>query len=343
MAKREINVAFTCIGFPMWSILINAIRSVDEVNIRVVGMDTRKDIPAERYLDSFVNIPSGKSERYADTMLDICKKEKINIFIPGADEEVFAITKKLNDFLSSGIICTVPPPDKLSIFRDKIHVYDFLSENKIPVPPYIGVRTSEDLEKARDLIPIHDSKIVVKQPDLRGGRGVFLVDVSKRGKRNICERNGMMTVPFSDMLELINNTNVTFLAMEYLIGNFYDVDVLSNHGLPIYLIPRRRFNSHGIPWTSNEITYNKRMIETSERISNLLNLHYLFDFDMFESGDVVYPLEVNPRASGSACASISAGINLYADLIRLILNIPIKSREIPFGKKIYPKLEMHVK
>ena len=341
--KPIINVGFTCIGFPMWSLAIDALKSIEGVNVRIVGMDVKNDVPARNKLDSFITIPSGNSENYCDVLLDICKKEKVRILIPGADEENFALAERNYEFQSNGITCTVPAGNNLKLLSDKAAMYDFLSENGVTVPSYMRVRTANDLENACRKIPLHDGKFIVKISVSRGGRGVFLVSMSQPETRGFFERDEIKTISLTDMAGIVEGAkDKMFLAMEYLEGDYYDVDVLSDSGTPVYSIQRKRFNPNGIPWQGSEITNNKKMNDISTKICNLLNLHYLYDFDMFVKDEVVYPIEINPRNSGSVCATISAGINLYADLLRIALNIPIERKSIPYGKKIYPRLDMEV-
>jgi biotin carboxylase len=222
-------------------------------------------------------------------------------------------------------------------------MYDFLSENGVTVPSYMRVRTANDLENACRKIPLHDGEFIVKISASRGGRGVFLVSMSQPETRSFFERDEIKTISLTDMAGIVEGAkDKMFLAMEYLEGDYYDVDVLSDSGTPVYSIQRKRFNPNGIPWQGSEITNNKKMNDISTKICNLLNLHYLYDFDMFVKDEVVYPIEINPRNSGSVCATISAGINLYADLLRIALNIPIERKSIPYGKKIYPRLDMEV-
>jgi len=341
--KPIINVGFTCIGFPMWSIVIDALRSIEDVNIRIVGMDVKNDVPARNKLDSFITIPSGNSEDYPDVLLNICKKEKVRILIPGADEENFALAERNDEFQSNEITCTVPARDNLKLLSDKAAMYDYLSENGVTVPSYMRVRTVNDLEHACRKIPLNNGKFIVKLSMSRGGRGVFLVSMSQPETRSFFERDEIKTISLTDMAEIVESTKDNmFIAMEYLEGDYYDVDVLSDNGTPVCLIQRKRVNPKGIPWQGSEVMDNKMMYDISTKICNLLGLHYLYDFDMFEKDGIVYPLEINPRASGSACASVKAGVNLYGDLLKMALNIPIERKSIPYGKKIYPRLDMEV-
>ena len=341
MKGETIKIGVTCIGFPMWNLAIEAFKATEGVDVQIVGMDVKSVVPAKKYLDSYITIPPGNFEDYADTLLNICKSEDIKVLIAGADEEVFALTEKKDEFISNGVICIVPKKDKVDLFYDKLAMYDFLSENGVTVPSYMGVRTLNDLEHACRKIPLHDGKFIVKLSRSRGGRGIFLVSMSQSEARPFFEREEIETVSLTDMAEIVESTKDNmFMAMEYLEGDYYDVDVLSDNGVPVYLIQRKRVNPKGIPWQGSEITDNKKMADISTKICNLLDLHYLYDFDMFEKDRIVYPLEINPRASGSACASIKAGVNLYADLVRLALNLTLKKQSISFGTKVYPKMEM---
>jgi carbamoyl-phosphate synthase large subunit len=343
MKEETIKIGITCIGFPMWNLAIEAFKATEGVDVQIVGMDVKNDVPARKYLDSYITIPPGNSEDYTDTLFNICKNENIKVLIAGADEEVIALTEKKDEFISIGVICIVPKKDKVDLFYDKLAMYDFLSENGVTVPSYMGVRTLNDLEHACRKIPLHGGKFIVKLSRSRGGRGIFLVSLSAHETGTFFDRNEMAMISLTDMAEIVESTKDSmFMAMEYLEGDYYDVDVLSDNGVPVYLIQRKRVNPKGIPWQGSEITDNKKMADISANICNLLSLHYLYDFDMFEKDGIVYPLEINPRLSGSTCATFSAGINLYGDLLKMALNLPIERKTIPYGKKIYPRFYIEV-
>jgi hypothetical protein len=84
--------------------------------------------------------------------------------------------------------------------------------------------------------------------------------MSQPETRGFFERDEIKTISLTDMAGIVEGVkDKMFLAMEYLEGDYYDVDVLSDSGTPVYSVQRKRFNPNGIPWHRNcSFKYNKK-------------------------------------------------------------------------------------
>jgi carbamoyl-phosphate synthase large subunit len=336
----DVTIGLTCVGAPAWSCVIQQLRNSPFMKLRIIGMDMHENHAGQEWVDRFYLVPAGNSEGYAEKVLGICVKEKIEILIPGADEEVFAISERQDLFEERKIICTVPPRNKLDLFSNKFAMYDFLRKNGIDVPWFFLIRDASDIRMVADSMQSNEDRFVMKRCQARGGRGVFLVNRAINSPRDITGLHKLLEIDLATMASIVGEyPGKSFMAMEYLEGTFFSVDALCERGDPIYLIPRERVNPRGIPWLGSKIVNNERLLDVCKRMCRLLSLHYLFDFDMAEVRNRIYPMEVNPRPSGSVCATIGAGINLFDDLIRLCLSLPIEKRGIPFGTSVYPRIE----
>ena len=70
------NVLFTAIGRRVQ--LINHFKKYH----RVVGVDIGELVPAKYFADVFYKVPKWNDKGYIDTLLNICKKENIDMLIP---------------------------------------------------------------------------------------------------------------------------------------------------------------------------------------------------------------------------------------------------------------------
>ena len=308
MNKLDVTIGLTCIGAASWSSVIRHLRESRSVRLRIIGMDIHDRHAGRELVDRFHLVPGGDSQDYVEKVLEVCAREKIRILIPGADEEVFAISRSQDLFQEKGIICTVPPRDKLHLFSNKFEMYDFLHKGGVDLPWFFPVRDGSDVNAVAERMRANEDRFIIKMCQGRGGRGVFLVNRALSRPRGVTGVHRLMEVDPATMAGIVGEyPEKTFMAMEYLEGDFFSVDALCSQGEPIYLVPRERVNPRGIPWLGSKIVRREGLLQVSEKMCRLLDLHYLFDFDMAEVGTRVYPMEVNPRPSGSVCATIGAG------------------------------------
>lgn len=110
-----VNLLFTCSNgeFSRASIeLISGINYIDKVFIADVKQSNFKLIP------NFI-VPHGKEKNYVESIIKICRENKINFIIPGSDHEICSISKELNLFKDNNIESFCPNIDVVSILSDK--------------------------------------------------------------------------------------------------------------------------------------------------------------------------------------------------------------------------------
>jgi hypothetical protein len=128
--------------------------------------------------------------------------------------------------------------------------------------------------------------------------------------------------------------------MERLHPPAYDIDVLARNGRVLRAMPRRRLNPAGVPYTGSILTPSGSLLEIAARITQALELSWLYDFDLMTNaaGDAV-AIEVNPRPSGSIAAAILAGVPFYDDLIALANGLPLANVKMPAEATVIPFMD----
>ena len=107
-----------------------------ERNIRVVGMDMTSDPSAQYIVDKFYQVPPVNDDKYIDSVLEICKKEKVDIYFPSISSEVLKVSKRRKEFEEIGTILSVSEEESILIANNKLHTYRVLEKAGIPVPLY---------------------------------------------------------------------------------------------------------------------------------------------------------------------------------------------------------------
>lgn len=86
------------------------------------------------YDEGFVNTYVVDLKNYIPSILDICKKEKIDAIIPGGEEPLLLLCNHKDLFDEEGILLAINSKEVIELCIDKIKTFDYLSSQGIPVP-----------------------------------------------------------------------------------------------------------------------------------------------------------------------------------------------------------------
>ena len=174
--KNSITVLLSAAGSPSMPGIIDCFKNNKERSIRVIGMDM-SDEPSAKYLvDVFYSVPAATSDHYVDDVLDICKKEKVDLYFPNISAEVNAIAKRIDDFEKIGTKVSISNQDSVGIVNNKLSAYKFLAENGVNVPRFIGVYSVEEFVSGCKYMGYPDKPVCLKIVDGSGSRGVRIID-----------------------------------------------------------------------------------------------------------------------------------------------------------------------
>jgi len=318
--KRK-NILVTCVGSSMAYMIIKSLK-----NYNVIGVDMDENAVGKHFLRKFYCVKPGKE--YNNEMLSICKSEKIDMVIPGADEEVFALASMSSHFWAAGIILAMPSNSFL--YQSKDVMYRHLDSHNIDTPKWILIDKAPQLLKAVKKLGYAKKPVILKVAAGRGGRGVWKLTYG--AKDSTFGRSSVPEKTLTEMLNILQPTEMPpMIVMENLEGDFYDVDILGKT-----IVTRKRINPVGIPFKGNVIEKNKEIIAISKKVQAVLNNPYLYDIDICLTTDGPKILEVNPRPSGSVAAMTTLGLNVYDLMVKRTFGIDEGKISIPFGKTVIP-------
>jgi predicted ATP-grasp superfamily ATP-dependent carboligase len=166
----------------------------------------------------------------------------------------------------------------------------------------------------------------------RGGRGTWKITSTPGDYFSKIKQ--IREITLIDMSAILNKTNFPpLIAMEYLEGDIYDVDVLQS-----YFVVRKRLDPYQ-PNAGNYFENNDSILSLAKQIQDILQMQYLYDLDiMYSSEKGAQLIEVNPRPSGSVVATIEAGLNLFEYLLKMALGFDVPKIDIPYGMTVLPKI-----
>jgi len=210
--------------------------------VRVICTDVFNQPIIQHKADRFYLLPHGRSKKYVDKLIRLCKKEKVDVIIPCSGSETFTISKKINLFHDNGIFPTVSNYNSLKITKYKHKVYGKLKENNIPIPKYFLVKSKKEFKDAIRELGFPKKPICFKPSQYTssgGGRGFrILRKNNSMGKIILEHKPNSSEIDLKTSLSIFeSNTNPQILVMEYVPDHFMgSVYVLANKGRTILCV-----------------------------------------------------------------------------------------------------------
>ena len=263
---------------------------------RIIATDMSPYAPAIYFADAHYIVPSIYNEKYLDTVLDICCKEKIDAITTLIDPEIEILAANRNVFESIGVQVLAPYSETAALCFDKYKLFQYLKSLNIPTANTYG-SFSEAQQAIND--GLLQLPVFVKPRTGSGSVGARKIDSI-------------------DDLNTACNTDPSLIIQEYMQCEDIDADVYIDTvtNLPVSIFSKRKIETK-IGGASKTISFNdNRLIEF---LCNTLK-HFKFngpiDVDLFFKNGQYYLSEINPRFGGAYLHAYGAGV----DFIKLIEN-----------------------
>lgn len=301
---------------------LSVIRSLARNGIKVIGIDSHYFLPGyyTRYAKCFIvrEDPLKKDSIWNSYLVNTARKfnnsSKKAVLFPTSDRHVIYISKN-REILSKDFTFNLPTDEVLNISTNRIKLYKFASQLKIPVPNTFFVKSIPDIVSA-------SAKI---------GYPCILRSTESHIWRKY----------FKDKLKIINShedairiyEQITHYQMEIILQEFipgsddqvYDfMCYLNKHSDPLGIFLARKLRQYPIGFGVGSLNigeYQNDLIESALML--LKNLHYTgmagieFKWDARENKFKL--IEVNPRTSLQGELAIGSGVNLpliaYKDMV----------------------------
>lgn len=315
---------------------IDMLKNSKAFNIDVITADAEdKDAAGFVATGKKYIVPKPKDLKYIDSIVEICKKEKITTIIPQYTDELLPISESIKMFNSMGIKALVTEDnEKLKIANSKIKLYRFFNDKDF-IPKYLLASDIESVKAAVLRLGYPDVPVCVKPVQGEGGKGFRIITEEKIDIFN--EPPGSPKVNLDIYMDILKSLGdiPELLISEYLPGREYSVDCVCKKGTTYICIPRQRIETSMGVSSVSLIEENKELIECSQEIISCLNLSYNINIQFKYSREGKPKLiEINPRVSGSLVANYGAGVNMLESALRLAYDMPIGDVDIKWGTKM---------
>ena len=328
---REVTVLITACGNVYMPGTTASIKNNGERKIRLIGADMNHDDTILQMVDQYYQVPRGDDPSYAKAILDICVKEHVDVIIPIMSAELITLAENEEMFRNAGVTLSISNLESLKIANNKLALFEYMKANDIPVPKFWQVNSVEDVDPAIEHIGV---PVVFKTNEGSGSRGMRIIDPSKsRFDILFHEKPTSAYVTLQDFKETLQEGDMPpMLAMEYLPGHEYTVDMLCDNGKVLYNMCRRGLNVQTSIILDGVVEDKPEITNLCAQVAEKLKLTGNIGFDVKERADgTPVIMECNPRATAGVSEFTASGVNLLYLNIKRCLGEPLPEVTPKYG------------
>lgn len=298
--------------------IIKALR-LSDLPYYICGADKDKNSLGLFKADKGYCIPAAGHKKYIHAMLDICRREKIEVLFHGSEPDLKALSENRNAFEAEGVFMPFNTERVINLCMDKEQTFRFLKVNQIPIPKTLVVHDEKSI-KGLNFFPV-----VIKPSINSGGSNNSFIAQNREELVFFCKyilkRKGRPLVqeyigrPSDEYTVGVLSDKEGRVISCILIRRFILSSLSSRSKTPSFKNSRKILAiSSGI--SQGEIVNNKEISKQCIHIALTLDSKGPLNIQCRFINNKVYPLEINPRFSGTTYMRALAGINEPDLLIR---------------------------
>lgn len=263
---------------------------------KIVATDLSPYAPALYMADKHYLVPRIDDPNYIDTILDICRTEKIKAVTTFIDPEIEILAKNREKFETIGVEVLAPYEETASLCFNKYLMFQHLSKHNIPTVLTWG--TMEEFDNA-----------------FASGNVSFPVFVKPRtGSGSV----GARKVRTYETLVEVMKDDPSLIIQELMDCTDLDADVyidtITHEAVSAFTKKKLETRIGGASKTVSFI--DEKLFGLIQEICKILKFNGPVDMDFFYRDGQYYLSEVNPRFGGAYLHAYGAGV----DFIKLIEN-----------------------
>lgn len=281
---EKIKIAITGIGGGVGQSIL---KSLHDPRFTVVGLDADYQATGLYSVPIAYTIPQASSPAFIDTLLSLCKKERVDFLFPGLDSELMQLAKNSQRFAKIGTRVVISSPKVIEIADNKYETYRVLKEHGIAVPNTIPL----DDYLNGDILPFP----LVLKPIAGGSRSI-----------NVFVLKNNIELKATLSLHAINSAS--YILQEYIDGDEYTCGSINFNGTCFGVIIMKRIIRSGDTYKC--FTIENRAIESTIRNTmSILKPFGACNVQLRLKNGIPTIFEINARCSGTTAARASAGFN----------------------------------
>ena len=341
---KDIKVLSTACGAFFMPGFFRCLKENHEREVTIVGTDLSSDTQQMSLLvDKYYQVPQYTDSNYVDVLLNICRAEQIDVFFPHISMELPFILERMEDFKQLGVKVAISDSNTLATANSKLRLYEFMKEKGLTTPRYFKIDTSDSLRKCIAELGYPQKPVVVKMTENSGSRGVRIVRANvDKAHLFMYDKPSSMNVTMDEMCAIIDECTPIppMMAMEYLPGVEYTVDLLADHGKVLYIAGRRNTTSNMSIAQSSVVEKKDSAYKLCKDVVRELNLDGNIGFDfMLDDDDTPWLTDLNPRVTATIILYAGAGLNFPYLRVKQLLDEPLPQIDVKYGTKLVRKYQ----
>lgn len=332
---RSLTVLLSAAGSPTMPGQLRCFRNNGERDIKIVGVDMADDPTIGFMVDKYYKVPEATNEKYVDVLLDICRKENVDIYFPNISAEVSAVAERVSEFSQIGTKVSIADQSVVDLVNNKLHAYDYFKKFGLALPNYYPVHTISDFENGCKQLGYPEKPACLKLVSNSGSRGVRIIDASRdRYQIFAHEKPNSFFTSYEDMMSILKSSNRLdeMMLVEYMPGNEYTVDLLAENGKVLYMVGRENVVSLMSIAQRSIVSRIDSAYEMCKEIVKLLNYTGNIGFDFMKNADGIPVLmDINPRLTATVSVIAAAGVNLPYLRVKQLLGERLPECNVNYG------------
>ncbi len=331
---KDLCVLVTAAGNVFMLGTLKCMKENGERNMRVIGADMSADDTILQMGDAAYQVPRCSDPGYVSALLEICRKEKVDVLLPIMSAELNTLAENRESFADIGTMVSISDSEALAIANNKLCLFDFMKKNNLPCAEYHAVHSREELKKYAELLGYPEKKVCVKATDGSGSRGFrILSETVSRLDMFLLEKPTSGVITLDELMSILENTPEfpELLVMEYLPGAEYSVDLLANQGKVLVSCCRKSLRMENSIMLEAVVVDDPAVTDLCTKVTEALKLEGNIGFDIREREDgTSFIMECNPRITAGIPYFTLAGVNLPYLCVKKLMNeeLPLVSPKV---------------
>jgi HAD superfamily hydrolase (TIGR01549 family) len=315
---KEIHILVTGVGRRIE--LLQAFRQAAlnlNINLKIYGADMSGTAPALAYCDYTRKVCAMHDSRYIQELVDICKKDKIDLVMPTIDTDLLILSRSVEVFKNIGTKVLISKLDKILICRDKNNTGKFFESCGLKAP-----KTYNNYKEYFGPYPCF-----IKPKD--GSSSINAFKVEDKEELSV----------YAGQIE-------DYIIQPFISGREFTIDIFCDFdGNPIYITPRERTQVRAGEVLKTQIYMDEIMINEAKVLCKAfkpcgpMTVQLIQDKNTGEN----YYIEINPRYGGGAPLSMKSGARSAEALLRLLCGEKVEyQRNSSCNGAIYSRFDQSV-
>ena len=234
-----------------------------------------------------IKIPLVNYKKYYQRLLKVCVLNKIEILVPGIDEELLEVVRVFKPI--KGIKIFLPSKVFVQNMLDKFESMKILENLKLPVPHTLKLEKSNKT----NIFPV-----ILKPRWGRGSRGIQIV-------------NELKELELYKEIKKLNNEKYIFQF--FASGQEYTIQIINHEDYKKTLVvPLKVLLKKGVTLTA-EIDFDENVMDVCKKVAKQFKEKNIFNIQLIKCNkdNLIHIFEINPRFSTTTCILPSLGIDPF--------------------------------